>query len=108
MATSQEIAQIFSKMSSVDAKKIEGVNAVIQFDLSGDNGGLYWVKIANGKAESGEGKTETPSMTVKSSADDWAQVVAGTLNPMQAFMSGKIKIQGDMGLALKLQPLFLS
>jgi putative sterol carrier protein len=108
MATSQEIEQIFAKMSSVDPKKIEGMNAIIQFDLSGDNGGLYWVKIANGKVEAGTGQTENPNMTLRSAADDWAQVIAGTLNPMQAFMSGKIKIQGDMGLALKLQPLFLS
>lgn len=108
MASSQEIAQIFNKMSSVDPKKIEGINAVIQFDLGGDNGGLYWVKINEGKAESGTGQAQNPNMTLRAAADDWAQVVGGTLNPMQAFMSGKIKIQGDMGLALKLQPLFLS
>ena len=108
MATSQEIEQIFARMSSVDPKKIAGMNAVIQFDLSGDNGGLYWVKIADGKVESGAGSTENPNMTLRSTADDWSQVITGKLNPMQAFMSGKIKIQGDMGLALKLQPLFLS
>ncbi len=108
MATSQEIEQIFAKMSSVDPKKIVGMNAIIQFDLSGDNGGMYWIKIANGTVEGGSGQTENPNMTLRSTADDWAQVIAGTLNPMQAFMSGKIKIQGDMGLALKLQPLFLS
>ena len=47
-------------------------------------------------------------MTLRAAADDWASVVNGQLNPMQAFMSGKLKIQGDMALALKLQPMFLS
>lgn len=104
-----DIAQLFQQMASkFDAKKAEGINAVIQFDLSGDNGGQYWVKIADGKIESGQGAAENPKVTLKASGDDWLAVTSGNLNPMQAFMSGKIKIQGDMGLALKLQPLLLS
>lgn len=109
MATSQEIASIFDKMvEKFDPQKAAGVNAVIQFDLSGDNGGQYWVKIADGQAQAGAGLTDTPTMTLRAAADDWAAVVNGQLNPMQAFMSGKLKIQGDMALALKLQPMFLS
>jgi putative sterol carrier protein len=106
MATQQEIAEIFADMArNIDSDKVDGLNAVIQFDLSGDNGGLYWVKMADGKAESGQGQAATPNMTLKAAADDWAAVVKGDLNPMQAFMSGKLKIQGDMGLAMKLQVL---
>jgi putative sterol carrier protein len=106
MATQQEVAEIFAKMAeNFDPSKAEGVNATIQFDLSGDNGGLYWVKMANGKAESGEGRVDNPNMTLKAAANDWAAVVKGDMNAMQAFMSGKLKIQGDMGLAMKLQSL---
>lgn len=106
MATQQEVAQLFVKMAeNFDPSKAEGVNATIQFDLSGDNGGLYWVKMSNGQAESGEGRVDNPNMTLKASANDWAAVVKGDLNAMQAFMSGKLKIQGDMGLAMKLQAL---
>ena len=43
MATSGEMAQIFSQMAETfDPSKAEGVNATFQFDLSGDNGGQYW------------------------------------------------------------------
>ncbi len=106
MASQQELSQIFVRMAeNFDPAKAEGVNATIQFDLSGDNGGVYWVKMANGKAESGEGRVENPNMTLKAAASDWAAVVNGELNAMQAFMSGKLKIQGDMGLAMKLQSL---
>jgi putative sterol carrier protein len=106
MATQQEVAEIFAKMpANVDSSKIEDVNATILFDLSGDNGGFYWPKLDGGAVESGEGALEDPSMTLKAAADDWAAVVNGELNAMQAFMSGKLKIQGNMGLAMKLQSL---
>jgi len=108
MATPQEIVAIFSRMvEKFDAQKAAGVDATIQFDL-GDSGGQHWIKIANGQVQNGTGLAENPTMTLRASADDWASVVNGQLNPMQAFMSGKLKIQGDMGLALKLQPMFFS
>lgn len=107
MATSQEIANIFPTMvERFDPTKAEGVNAVIQFDFNGDNGGLYWVKINDGKAESGEGQADDPTMTMKAAADDFYAIVNGEMNPMQAFMSGKLKVQGDMGLAMKMQGMF--
>ncbi len=107
MPTSQEIAGIFTEMASrFIPAKAEGVNAVIQFNLSGDNGGLFWLKIADGKCESGEGQAEAPKMTLKAAADDWHAVSTGKMNAMQAFMSGKLKIEGDMGIAMKLQTMF--
>lgn len=106
MATSQEMSQIFNGMADrVQPEKVQGMNATIQFDLSGEAGGLYWLKIADGKGEAGAGAVESPNMTLKADADDWVAVTRGELNPMQAFMSGKLKVQGDMGLAMKLQNL---
>jgi putative sterol carrier protein len=107
MATSAEIAQIFPTMAErFIPAKADGVNAVIQFDLGGENGGLYWLRVADGQCEAGEGQADNPKMTLKASADDWFAVVTGATNAMQAFMSGKIKIQGDMSLAMKLQTMF--
>jgi putative sterol carrier protein len=106
MATQQEVAAVFSKMGDrFDARKAEGVNATIQFELSGDNGGSYWLKIADSKLETGDGAIESPRMTLRASADDFYGMMTGTVNPMQAFMMGKIKIAGDTSLALKLMPL---
>lgn len=105
----EEVESIFPMMvERFDPSKAEGLNATIQFDLGGDNGGAYWLKIADGKAETGAGMAENPRMTLKSSADDFASIINGTMNPMQAFMTGKIKIQGDTGLAMKLMPLMNS
>ncbi|MBZ0310731.1 MAG: SCP2 sterol-binding domain-containing protein [Anaerolineae bacterium] len=107
MATSAEIAQIFPTMAqNFVAAKAEGVNATIQFNLSGENGGLFWLRIADGACEAGEGPCDYPKMTLEANADDWFNVSTGKMNAMQAFMSGKIKIKGDMGLAMKLQTMF--
>jgi putative sterol carrier protein len=107
MATSEEIKNIFPEMvERLIPEKATGVNTVIQFDLSGDNGGLYWVKIADGIAKNGDGAIDNPSMTLKATADDWYAVSTGQLNAMSAFMSGKIKIQGDMSIAMKMQTMF--
>ncbi|NWG15149.1 MAG: SCP2 sterol-binding domain-containing protein [Chloroflexi bacterium] len=108
MATREEIAQIFPTMANERflPAKAEGVNAIIQFNLSGDNGGLFWLKIAEGVCVAGEGQAENPKMTLKAAADDWHAVSTGKINAMQAFMSGKLKIEGDMGLAMKMQTMF--
>ena len=107
MTTREEVAQIFPVMCErFIPSKAEGLNATIQFNLTGDNGGLYWLKIVNGTCEAGEGQAENPKMTLKAAADDWHAVSSGKLNAMQAFMSGKLKIEGDMGLAMKMQTMF--
>ncbi len=103
---SEEIKALFDQMSArFDPAKAEGVNAAIQFDLTGDNGGQYWLHIADGKMNVGQGLVENPKMTLKASADDFMSMLGGRLNPMNAFMTGKIKVQGDTSLALKLMPL---
>ena len=106
MTSREDIANLFPTMvSRFDPKKAEGINATIQFDLSGDNGGQYWLRLADGAATHGQGQAENPKMTLRASADDFHSMLSGGMNPMQAFMTGKIKIQGDTNLALKLMPL---
>ncbi|MBK8026048.1 MAG: SCP2 sterol-binding domain-containing protein [Chloroflexi bacterium] len=106
MPSREEVSAIFDNMvKRFNPAKAEGVNAVIAFELSGDNGGTYWMKLADGTMQVGSGAAENPKMTVRASADDFAAMISGAINPMQAFMMGKIKIQGDTGLAMKLMPL---
>jgi len=108
MPTFDSIPTIFENFCTVfQPDKAQNDSATIQFDLSGDNGGKYWLKIANGTCESGSGAAPgTPDMTLLTSGNDWLAVVNGQLNAMTAFMQGKIKVQGNMGLALKLQQWF--
>jgi putative sterol carrier protein len=78
------------------------INAVYQFNIAGPNGGAWSVDCTNGGAIS-QGTAAAARCTVAMAEGDFLNVVNGKLNPQMAFMSGKLKIQGDMGLAMKLQ-----
>jgi putative sterol carrier protein len=98
---------IFAEMpKQLDANAAKGMNSTIQFNLSGDNGGQWYVTIKDGKAEVHEGTAPSANMTMSMSAQDYVDMTTGKLNGQMAFMSGKLKISGDMGLAMKMQTLF--
>ena len=99
--------QAFDMMPSrfkKDAAK--GLNAIYQFDLSGDGGGKWQVLINNDQCEVKEGPHPSPNITISMAAQDYLDMLAGKLNGQMAFMTGKLRIAGDMGLALRLQSLF--
>ena len=83
-----------------------GVNATYQFDLTGDEGGTYHVCVEDGACEVHEGAADSPNITITMAAADYVDMINGKLNPPMAFMGGKLKIKGDMSLALKMQQLF--
>ena len=80
--------------------------ATVQFDLSGDQAGQYHVDIADGKLDSQKGPATSSDLTLTAAGDDLVNIFTGGLDPTAAFMSGKLKIKGNMALALKLQSLF--
>ena len=80
--------------------KVASIDATYKFNVTGDNGGVWRVILgADPKVEEGEGDAQC-SITVAD--EDFVNIVSGKLNPQMAFMSGKLKVQGDMGLAMKL------
>ena len=103
MPTPSEIfGQINGNLQS-DPSKAAGVNAAYLFDLSGDNGGQYHIVMKDGTGEAGAGAVDNPNITISMAANDFVDLASGKLDGTMAFMSGKIKIKGDMGLAMKLQ-----
>jgi putative sterol carrier protein len=101
------VEEIFNQMpSQLNADAAKGMNSVIQFNLTGDGGGEYNVAIADGKASVNKGAHASPNMTMTMAASDYVDMITGKLNGQMAFMSGKLKIAGDMGLAMKMQSLF--
>ena len=83
-----------------------GMDAVFQYDITGDGGGKWHTEIKDGKLAVVEGEHKNPSTTVTVNAEDYVAMAEGTLNGQQAFLTGKLKIKGDMSLAMKLQTLF--
>jgi putative sterol carrier protein len=86
--------------------KAGNTNAAIQFDLTGADAGKRFIKIADGKASSGQGEVENPNLTLIADSADFVKIFTGGLDPTAAFMSGKLKIKGDMGLAMRMQTMF--
>ncbi len=89
-----------------NAAAASGVNATYQFDLTGDGGGTWNVKVGDGACEVNEGAADSANITITMAASDYLDMITGKLNPQMAFMGGKLKIKGDMSLALKMQQIF--
>jgi len=102
-------SELFKKMpQALIAEKAKDVQAIIQIELSGDEGGIWVVNIDDGQCHITTEPVDKPDMAIAMAADDYMAMTRGELNPMNAFMQGKIKVQGDMNLAMKFQGMFRS
>jgi len=99
------VADLFNSMPTrFQADKAADTTMGILFDLSGDNGGQWFVNIAGGQLNVTEGAPAVvPSATVKMTAEDFQAMSSGALNPMMAFMTGKVKVDGDLNSVMKFQ-----
>jgi putative sterol carrier protein len=87
----------------VPAERIAGMNNSYVFDIEG--AGTWRVAIEDGTIEVTEGGGDA-DVTFSSSEESFEKIVSGEQNPTTAYMTGKLKIKGDMGAAMKLQKLF--
>ncbi len=99
--------QVFDGMrQSFQAQKAKGVYARYQWELSGPNGGEWWIGVNDGTYKMGKGKIDNPSVTFVTSDKDWVALSNGTLGGKWAFFTGRLKIRGDQNLARKLDEIF--
>ncbi|MFO7572511.1 MAG: SCP2 sterol-binding domain-containing protein [Gaiellaceae bacterium] len=87
----------------VEADRIAGMSNTYVFDIEG--AGTWTVAIADGAIDVSEGSGDA-DCTFSASEENFEKIVAGEQNPTTAYMTGKLKIKGDMGAAMKLQKLF--
>lgn len=90
--------------SIVNPFQLEGDNpdSTVLFNLTGENGGVYFADIINNIATISEGSIENPTLTLTADYANVQKMISGEENPVAAFMTGKIKLKGDYMLALKL------
>ena len=87
----------------VSADRIAGMNNTYVFEIEG--AGAWTVAIADGALTVAEGAGDG-DVTISASEESFEKIVAGEQNATTAYMTGKLKIKGDMGAAMKLQKLF--
>ena len=101
------VKEVFDQMPGrFRADKATGTNAVIQYDIGGEGGGTWHAIIKEGTCAVNPGPGPTPSLTLSMSAQDWLDMASGKQSGQMLFMSGKLKVKGDMGLAMKLGSMF--
>jgi len=89
-----------------NADAAAGMNAVFQYCIDGEGGGEWNCAVADGTLTVSEGTHDDPNVTLTMAPSDFIDIVNGKLNGQMAFMSGKLKIAGDMSLAMKIGTIF--
>ena len=106
-ADSSSPQQVFDSMrGSFNADKAKGVHARYQWELSGPNGGEWWIDVNDGTYKMGKGKIDNPSVTFVTSDNDWVAMSNGKLKGTWAYMTGRLKVRGPQSVARKLDEIF--
>jgi putative sterol carrier protein len=99
--------QVFDGMrQSFQANKAKGVHARYQWELSGPNGGEWWIDVNDGTYKMGKGKIDNPSVTFITSDADWVAMSNGKLKGTWAYLTGRLKVRGSQAVARKLNEIF--
>lgn len=108
-ATQTSPTALFAKVTqrvAADPTLVQRVNAVYQFNVHGDDGGTWVVDLKNGAGEVWSGVHESADCIISMNQDDFLALATGRINPINAFMQGRIRVQGDIMMATRLQSLF--
>ena len=102
------VADLMEKMpGAFIPEKAQGLDALIHFKFTGAEPGEWNAAIKDGKVEVTKGEAPRPAnMTLTADPADYVKIFTGELDGMQAFMQGKIKLAGDLNLAMKLMQMF--
>ena len=99
------VQEFFGSLESrVDPSRTAGMTNTYVFDI--DGAGQWTVAVDDGRVSVTDGASPDADCTITSSEENFGRIVAGELNPTSAYMTGKLKVKGDMGAAMKLQKLF--
>lgn len=101
------IDELFEKLpSAFIPEKAGDLDAVIQFELTGEEASDWYLVIKDKTVKVEKGKREGATMTLSADSGDYKDIVTGKINAMNAFMQGKVKLQGNLNLAMKFAEMF--
>ena len=103
----QTARQLIEAMPEVfRPQRARGVNTIIQFRLSGEGGGDWYMTVKDGACAVTEGVSDAARATITMTANDYVDLAAGKLGGMKAFLTGRIKTSGDASLLQRMQNWF--
>ncbi len=103
MSTPKEKIDALSGKLQANPDVGKNINAIYQFEITGENAAEYWVDLTQSPGTIGEGKNENAACTITTDSADFVAMMDKTANPMQLYMSQKLKVAGNLALSLKLQ-----
>jgi putative sterol carrier protein len=102
-----DVSEFIARMNTAFIpEKSAGIDATIQLKLTGAPAAEWFATIQDARCTFTEGTAPAPRLTVTADSGDFVKIFSGQMDGMQAFMRGKIRIAGDMNLAMKLLNLF--
>jgi putative sterol carrier protein len=100
----ETVQDFFATLASrADSSKTAGMTNSYLFEIEG--AGMWKVDVDDGTVTVSEGGGDA-DVTIATSQETFEKIIAGEQNPTSAYMTGKLKVKGDMGAAMKLQKLF--
>ena len=102
MTAKEYFEQKLPESLKVKGEKVSSINAIYEFQLSGEQGGTWTLDLTAPGGSVSAGSSGKANCTVTMTDENFVKLVSGQLNPQMAFMTGKLKVAGNMGLALKL------
>lgn len=102
--TVDEIWNYVLENANANKEAIKDFDVSYGFEISGDESGSYTLNLKQGEATLNEGAEETDCL-LQMNNKNFKKLIAGNLNATSAFMTGRLKVKGNIGLALKLEKL---
>lgn len=103
------VTELFESMPGrFNAAAAQGMTKTLQWNITGDEPGVWAFQIIDGVGQLIPGGVEKPDTTFTISGKTWIAIAEGKQDPMKAFMTGKLKVSGDMTLAIKVSQFFVA
>ena len=101
------VREVFEEICQAESDDLQGTDGVALFTLTGMESSSWTLTLEHGKLTAAERETASPDVTITLESQDLIALANRELNPIAAFMQGRIKLSGNMALAMPLQNLFM-
>lgn len=105
MASLDELIEAFGRKLEEKREELDSIGGTVQFLLVGSDGEQGYYIDASREPVAAAGRLEAPDLTIRIATEDFEAMAKGELSPTSAFLQGRLKVEGSLGLAMRLQEL---